>query len=1084
MAAKSSDPASLNQALVQRSFPGAFGKGISYFREGRVELEASDATSASGAVSGHARQPYNTEVFLSGQGPKALLHGVCSCPLGGSCKHCVALALAWIERRAPRDALEPYQRDPDAPVELPAAPADPWKDLDEPRASGTTPAGEPATLFYLVATEVRGCQLLLRAVLATRAKGGRWNKGRVVPMEDETTLQKLDRVPNEDLARLVALRPANTMVLRDDAWWIVLRPRDDAALESMVATGRVRYAHTNGPALALGPRRALAFAWTLADDGTQRLALRLAEGSGTVSGDGRWYVDPAQGLMGRTDAGPLDDEVAMLSHLPPIEPERHDDAKRALERRGLWARLPQPRALRTTVRRARQLRAVLTLARPPYEAPGGGLPSGMVAMLAFRYDDVTLDPADHRAAVRAVRPADSVDVLVREPAFERTVVRWLRREGWRETQGWSSYGDRRSTWTNAMRLAGDQVARWLAKFVERAAEFSIEVETEASFPVYLGIELGAPELALDDSGDWFEAKLGVEVDGQKVDLIPIVIAALTEPGALGEQGLELRLPDGRRARLARERLEPILALLRELETREGRHGVARERLPALAPPPDWRFLPGPRAREFLDELTRFTGLESVQPSADFRAALRPYQASGLAWLDFLRRFRFGGILADDMGLGKTVQVLAFLARERAEGRLERPALVVCPTSVGPNWVGEARRFAPGLRVAVLERGDRRALLESLAEHDLVVTSYALMVRDGAALAAVEYSVVVFDEAQNLKNDTSKSYRAAIELKAPMRLCLTGTPVENHLGELKAQCDLAMPGLLGTARGFKQQFRTPIERENDAAAADALRRRLKPFLLRRTKAEVAAELPPRTRIEHAVVLEDAQRDLYETLRARMEKRVREALAERGIQRSHITLLDALLKLRQVCCDPRLVDLPAARKVTASAKREALMDLVPTLVEDGRAALVFSQFTSMLDLIAEDLDVRGLPYVRLDGETRDRSTPVARFQRGEVPLFLISLKAGGVGLNLTRADTVILYDPWWNPAAEAQAIDRAHRIGQDKPVFVYELLCTGTIEEKMQALKAKKRDIAAAVLDHGDAAIAALTADDLLSLFAVE
>ena len=542
------------------------------------------------------------------------------------------------------------------------------------------------------------------------------------------------------------------------------------------------------------------------------------------------------------------------------------------------------------------------------------------------------------------------------------------------------------------------------------------------------------------------------------------------------------LPSGRRVILPQDRVSGFLAIIADLEQRDGAFGVPREKLAAILPPPDWRFVPGARAQRFVDELGRFGGLEAVAPPDDFGAVLRPYQLTGLAWLDFLRRYGFGGVLADDMGLGKTVQVLAHVARERALGRLAHPVLVVCPTSVAPNWLAEAQRFAPTLRTTLLLRGDRTRELAALADNDLVITSYALMLRDLDSLLEQRWTLLVLDESQWLKNRTSRGFRAAVKLQAAQRLCLTGTPVENHLDELKAQFDLAMPGLLGDDRQFKQRFRHPIERERDAEASAQLRKRLRPFLLRRRKSEVAAELPPRTSIEVPIELGDEQRDLYETIRARMEKRVREALAERGLARSHVTVLDALLKLRQVCCDPALVALPQAKRVTTSAKRESLNDLLPTLVEDGRNVLVFSQFTTMLDLIEQDLRKGKLRYSRLDGNTRFRAEPVRQFQAGEVPILLVSLKAGGVGLNLTRADTVILYDPWWNPAAEAQAIDRAHRIGQDKPVFVYQLVCRDTVEERMQGLKQRKRAIADAVLGGDDAAIDRLEAADLVALFA--
>lgn len=381
---------------------------------------------------------------------------------------------------------------------------------------------------------------------------------------------------------------------------------------------------------------------------------------------------------------------------------------------------------------------------------------------------------------------------------------------------------------------------------------------------------------------------------------------------------------------------------------------------------------------------------------------------------------------------------------------------------------------------MLARGDRSEALASLGARDLVITNYALLLRDLDELARQRWSVLVFDEAQWLKNSASQGFRAAGRLKADLRLALSGTPVENHLGELKALFDLALPGLLGSDREFTERFRHPIERQQDDGATESLRRRIRPFLLRRTKAEVAAELPPRTTIERPIELGEGQRDLYESIRAQMESRVRELLAGAGGGGTGLAVIDALLKLRQVCCDPALLG-DEARGAIGSAKREALLEFLPTLVEEGRAVLLFSQFTSMLDLIERDLDERGIAYARLDGNTADRARPVQRFQSGEVPLMLVSLKAGGVGLNLTRADTVILYDPWWNPAAEAQAIDRAHRIGQDKPVFVYELIASGTVEEKMQGLKARKRALAESIIENADEPTAALSPEELVALF---
>ena len=442
----------------------------------------------------------------------------------------------------------------------------------------------------------------------------------------------------------------------------------------------------------------------------------------------------------------------------------------------------------------------------------------------------------------------------------------------------------------------------------------------------------------------------------------------------------------------------------------------------------------------------------------------------------------GGILADDMGLGKTVQALAHLSVEQASGRLTVPALVICPTSLVPNWQAEAKRFAPQLRTLVLHGADRAGHFATIGGHDLVVTTYPLLTRDHAILAEQNWHVVILDEAQTIKNPLATTSKLARTLRAGQRLCLSGTPLENHLGELWSLFDFLMPGFLGDRQSFGRRYRGPIEKGGDRARQTSLAQRVAPFLLRRTKSEVATELPEKTEMTEPVALGMSQQAVYEGIRMAMHKRVRQAIAERGLARSGIIILDALLKLRQACCDPRLLKLKTVKAAKAgSAKLDRLMEMLPELVEEGRRVLVFSQFTSMLALIQAALTERSLPYVLLTGDTRDRKTPVRRFQAGEVPIFLISLKAGGVGLNLTAADTVIHYDPWWNPAVEAQATDRAHRIGQTKAVFVHRLIAIGTIEEKMEVLKARKQALVAGILDADAGATLNLTEEDVAALF---
>jgi SNF2 family DNA or RNA helicase len=436
-----------------------------------------------------------------------------------------------------------------------------------------------------------------------------------------------------------------------------------------------------------------------------------------------------------------------------------------------------------------------------------------------------------------------------------------------------------------------------------------------------------------------------------------------------------------------------------------------------------------------------------------------------------------------MGLGKTAQTLAHIAVEHVAGRLDRPALIVVPTSLVANWVSETAKFVPSLRVLVWHGLDRHAKRQAIADAQLVVTTYAVLARDLASLRAFEWHLVVLDEAQAVKNPDAKAARAVRALNARHRLCLSGTPVENNLAELWSQFAFLMPGLLGDRRQFTSRFRTPIEKNGDPARRGLLARRLQPFVLRRTKSEVAADLPRKTEIVQRVALDGDQRDLYETIRVAMHEKVRAEIALHTAERSRIIVLDALLKLRQVCCDPRLVKLAAADGVTGSGKLAALMEMLCELASEGRRVLVFSQFTTMLDLIKPELTAAGIAFVELTGSTHDRATPVNRFQAGEVPVFLISLKAGGRGLNLTAADTVIHYDPWWNPAAENQATDRAYRIGQDKPVFVYKLIAAGTVEERIIELQAKKGRLATALFA-GDAALPALDPEALDYLFEPE
>ncbi|MBC7544726.1 MAG: SNF2 helicase associated domain-containing protein [Candidatus Sericytochromatia bacterium] len=484
--------------------------------------------------------------------------------------------------------------------------------------------------------------------------------------------------------------------------------------------------------------------------------------------------------------------------------------------------------------------------------------------------------------------------------------------------------------------------------------------------------------------------------------------------------------------------------------------------------------------DWTDFWRRLQGIDSIAPqplSPDFHGVLRPYQHSGFDYLCFLRDHALHGILADDMGLGKTIQALALLASERNNQPLY-PTLLVAPTSVVGNWAAEAERFVPELKIGLWQGKDRQDRWEELQKYDVIVTSYALVWRDLALLQKQPWHYIILDEAQMIKNPSSQTARAVRRLQANHRLALTGTPIENNLMELWSLFAFLLPGLLGTESAFRRTFEQPIA-GGDSDMMTILRRRVSPFILRRLKDDVATDLPPRTEVPLLVDLLPAQRRFYDTLLATCRQEVMATVAEKGWQRSQITAIEALLRLRQVCCDPRLIGMPDAQRLP-SAKLQAFSDLIQEVIAEGHRVLVFSQFVKMLQLLKQHLDAVNIPYFYLDGQTKERQKLVTDFNAGDTPIFLISLKAGGTGLNLTGADYVIHFDPWWNPAAEDQATDRAHRIGQDKPVFSYKLIARDTVEEKIIALQAKKRRLVDGLLQ-AEIGPKQLTADDLAYLF---
>jgi SNF2 family DNA or RNA helicase len=484
------------------------------------------------------------------------------------------------------------------------------------------------------------------------------------------------------------------------------------------------------------------------------------------------------------------------------------------------------------------------------------------------------------------------------------------------------------------------------------------------------------------------------------------------------------------------------------------------------------------------ELMKFEGIEPVNPPAGFIGELRPYQREGLGWLGFLQQFRFGGCLADCMGLGKTVQVLALLEsrRQLREKSLNSnsgqkpipPSLVVVPKSLVFNWHQEATRFAPQLRVLEHTGQERGNVAEQLNECDLILTTYGTMRNDAVDFKDIHFDYVILDEAQAIKNADTVSAKAVRLLQSNHRLALSGTPIENHLGELWSLFEFLNPGMLGSASVFKLTGTTA--RNPDEETRKLLAQALRPFILRRTKDQVAKDLPPKLEQTLFCELEPAQRKLYDDLREHYRNTLLGRIEREGIAKAKIQILEALLRLRQAACHPGLVD--KERVKDPSAKLDMLLPQLLEVLDEGHKVLVFSQFTSFLAILREQLDKEEVTYEYLDGRTRDRQARVERFQTDpDCKLFLISLKAGGLGLNLTAAEYVFLLDPWWNPAVEAQAIDRAHRIGQMNQVFAYRIIARGTVEEKVLELQNTKRDLADAIISADNSVIRSLGKEDL-------
>ena len=618
----------------------------------------------------------------------------------------------------------------------------------------------------------------------------------------------------------------------------------------------------------------------------------------------------------------------------------------------------------------------------------------------------------------------------------------------------------------------------------RASGWEIEIDNKFNYSFEYIDAITVESSEGGDTNPWFELSFSVDIGGRTVSLLPIVASLLQEFDSVEElpQKLNLELEEGRFLHIDSKEIRPILRTIFELfDKKEGNNLIIQPFDAHLLDFDDASDVIWKGAKELKalsQKLKDFKGIASVTPSPNLQANLREYQQFGLNWLNFLHEFSFSGILADDMGLGKTVQTLAFLQRLKYRGELNKPSLIVMPTSLIGNWKNEIDKFTPDLTFLELYGVDRAQKFKDIEDYDLILTTYQLAQRDEEKYKDKRFLYIILDEAQKIKNPKTKMAIAIKSFHSEHKLALSGTPIENHLGELWSIFDFLMRGFLDNLKLFKSFYQNPIEQEHDFKRRELLNKKIAPFILRRTKEEVVKELPPKTEIIKKAKFDKKQAKLYENIRVTMEQKVREAIAGKGLSRSHITILDAILKLRQVCCDPSLLKLESAKKVKESAKLEMFLELIEDL--EGKKVLVFSQFTSMLTILEEAIKKRKISYTKLTGATRKREEAIAKFTKGDANIFLISLKAGGVGLNLVEADTVIHYDPWWNPAVENQATDRAYRIGQDKAVFVYKLIVENSIEEQIIKLQENKKSLQAGIYKGSEEQSDKFNGEELLEL----
>lgn len=1033
-----------------------FTRGCQYFASGRVAEAKREEDWIVGTVTGSGREDYTTRIQLSGK-DGGIISAECSCPYKhGHCKHMVALALVALSDPTLRsaesagwgrlldeaeDVFQEYAGADDAEERLVVR-------LDLP----LTPDDVLRARFFRTRFTKRG-RGVERPITAMQLK-------RALAGEDDTALRRPEEQVVIKIAGLLEEDERDIMLAGEGTMDLFLRSlarlpevflgdsdkKLNIRLEPVRPRVRVDSLKNQGLSLKIqiilnGKRRTLDKRTRIAGDPG---ALWLFDGENTLM--------PLQGGPG---IGPL---VFGLSRKQARMPVR--EVATFLERGLMRMRdLIRVEADQGVLPEVGEMEPILIL---------GEDGENLKVQLSFRYGDPVELQVLSEAAPLVLRAPEGYEptFVIRDRAKEKAALEAAAEAGLpveghpgtfllETADALSFLEDHLDELGKVWEVLGkERLMRFKTKHLTPALIGKIRSDVDA-FDVDLEIAVADSRYALDALLQLYQSKRRyLTLDDRSLAILP-------DAWVTHHLQVAMELPhillSGGRGRVPRHHAPVLDALVGDAD---------------IDGDEDWTKLS--------HRLRNFSGLSEEPLPKSLQAELRTYQKHGYDWLAFLRDFAFHGILADDMGLGKTVQTLTYLLAEKEFGNAELPSLVVCPTSVATNWLNEAQRFTPDLEVIKLTGPKRDSLYPKVKKADLVITTYALLRLDLNRLQRRRWHAVVLDEAQNIKNPSSQTAMAAKKLTARHRLALTGTPLENNLVELWSIFDFLMPGFLDTEKNFRSRYHlSGAETPEDI---EGLRIKIAPFMLRRIKDDVAGELPPKTEQVISIPLAPKQQELYDQVRALSKQRVMDSINQRGLKGSTVTILDALLKLRQVACHPGLVKLDIAKDVNESAKHDVLHELIEEAVAEGHRALVFSQFTQHLGLLRKWLDEIGLDYLYLDGRTRKRQELVERFNAADgPPLFLISLKAGGTGLNLAAADYVIHMDPWWNPAIEAQATDRAHRIGQTRPVFVYKLVSENTVEEKIVELQQKKKELFDSVVSADGVAGSGLSMDEIRSLF---